>query len=194
MKDEELKDALGPLPPDKAGDPVKNDEASAEDADLDTDGTPEGSILQNLKERRKAIGERVSTVIPIPGYKGLLAAEYRKQQYESVSKQIAAAQRTQDPQKELSIATDMLVQACIQIHVRDDRDGKLHPMHEVVTEYLGDDPVRFDTRLGRAVGVDGDRARIICQGVFDNDLALLAHHAELVQWWRGTAQTDDDDF
>lgn len=152
----------------------------------------EGSILDTIRKKRKAMSKERRKLIDIPGYDGVLVAEYRPLPYEQMRKLLDRAAGAKDSQAELNAVTDVLVQSCVQILTRTE-DGKLEPLNEAVPEF-GDDPVRYDLRLAQAAEVQGERARLICQNVFDNDLALVDHNNDLIVWMKSSAREEDADF
>lgn len=163
-----------------------------EEGEAQNSDAPAGSILDAIREKNRELAKTRTKVMDIPGYDGILAAEYRQIPYEAMSKLLNRAAKSKDATAELNAMTDLLVQSCVQILVRTE-DGKLTPMHEAV-EGFGGDPVRYDTRLAQAAEVEGERARLICQNVFNNDLALVAHNNDLVEWMRTNDSEEDRDF
>ncbi len=171
---------------------TEGDEGAVASSNGDVAKAGEGSILNAIRSKRQAMSKDRKTIIDIPGYDGMLVAEYRVIPYDQMSKLMNKAASAKDSQGELNAVTDVLVRACHQILVRDE-SGKLEPLNEAVPEF-GDDPVRYDLRLAQAAEVTGDRARLICQNVFNNDLALVDHNNTLVEWMKSSEREEADTF
>lgn len=166
-----------------------SDEAVAPDSDA-----PAGSILSQLRAKRRSLAEVKTKTIAIPGYDGQLAAEYNRMPYDELSPIMTKVTKAKSPQAELNLTTDVLVRSCASILVRPEDGGELVPLNEAVPQF-GDEPVRYDQRLAEACEINVEtRARLICQAVFNNDLALVAHANELIEWMKDSEQEESEDF
>lgn len=184
MRKEEIGGLVGEDGSDGSG------EAVAPDSDA-----PAGSILDQLRDKRRALSQDKTKVIDVAGYGGQLAVEYGRMDYDELSPLLNKMAKVKSSQAELNIMTDVLVRACRSVLVRPEDGGKLTALNEVVPEF-GDDPVRYDKRLAEAceLKVDATRARLICQGLFNNDLALVAHSNELIEWMKDSEEEASEDF
>lgn len=182
MEQDEIKDLVGSGGPEVDEDPA---EAAGED-----------TILGVLREKRSNISEDDTIKKDVPGYGGFLVVEYRVLPYETVSKLVNKAQKAKNAAHELAAQTDIIVQACTEFFVRPDEDSEeLQPL-KTADKSFGDEPVRYDPRLATAAGLKGDlnSARKIAQALFNNDVALVSHSNEVIEWMRDTEKEGDSDF
>ena len=169
--------------------------ASGDDSAASTNGTaPTPSALDVLREKHASITVDRRVELAIPGYGDLLFARYRPVPYREIkAARKKASRRGDDPEAEVNFAARVLMDACETILYRDDPGDDLVPLHTRV-ESFGDEPVKFDPRLLKAVGVDDPPARPIdvVRLVFKNTYAVVSHFNEYEAWLRGNE--DDADF
>jgi hypothetical protein len=166
------------------------------------DPAPDNSLLSRLRAQRQALTEKRTLDLPIPGYS--LTARYKAIDYQIVDKITERARKAEKQigsRASLNAAADILAQACLGIYERRD-DDSLVPLNELLPAW-GDEPIVYDKRLAEAVGVEieGNRAREVVFGVFavdvpdtGNDMALMGHQTEILQWLRQTQDDADADF
>lgn len=154
-----------------------------------------GTILDVLKEKRERISEDDTVKMDVPGYGGFLVVEYKLLPYELVSKLVNKAAKAKNPLHELAAQTDIVVQSCVGFYVRPDEGEELQPLNTADPSF-GNDPVLYDQRLVTAAGLTGnlDSARKVAQALFNNDVALVSHSNELIQWMRDTEKESDQGF
>jgi hypothetical protein len=172
------------------------DGPSVHDAPTPQGAKPAETQLDRLKERRRKVREtRDPLQLEIPEYGGELVAAYRVLGWEEMTKlrekgnQMAAAN---DPEAELKVTMSTIAAACVGFYVRQD-DGDLKPLNETV-ESFGDEPVRYDSRLAEALGIDTDRVWVVIREMFPTDLSIISHLAEISRWMESSRSEDDADF
>lgn len=168
---------------------------SEEIEEVEDDPTPGGTVLDVLKEKRERISEDDTVRKDVPGYGGFLVVEYKLLPYDLVSKLVNKAAKAKNPLHELAAQTDIIVQACKEFYVNPEDSDELQPLNTADSSF-GDEPVVYDQRLATAAGLKGnlDSARKIAQALFNNDVALVSHSNEVIQWMRDTEKEGDADF
>lgn len=160
----------------------------------DAGAAPAPSVLEKLREKRDELSEDRYLTLEIPGYGGWLLARYQAVGYRELRK----ARKKQikrsgaDPEDEIRFAASALVRACDSMLVRTEEDGEPVELHTTVAEF-GEDPVRYDARLAKAVGIDDtvSSASQVIRLVFKNTYALANHYDEYDQWLASN-ETDKD--
>lgn len=182
-----------------APDPVAEAQGGAEKAAEPTsNGHAPPSVLDTLRTQHAArTSDRRKVVMILPGrHRSMLAARYKPIPWNDQRRKVRKFQAQGDNEEtELNYGAGVLVEACVEILVREAPGAPLKPMHEVVAEFEGDEPVRYDARLATALGIDpkGLDSVAICRLVFNNPSALNAHFAELDAWQREATEDDEDD-
>lgn len=155
-------------------------------------GDAPDSVIASLRERRRKIGEVHELTLEIPGYGGELFARYHKLEFDDINRISQKARESKNPNAALFGQCDFLIQACDTLLIKK-ADGSTKPMHELYPE-LGDEPIRFDERLGQALGYEATSARKAVIGLFNNDLALNDQANDLVLWMKSSDREDEEDF
>jgi hypothetical protein len=153
-----------------------------------------GTLLETLRDKRKAIGQDRRYSLEIPGYDGKLVAQYKVVPWDEMKRLADKLDKSQSPRKELLAQVDTLLMACVQILARDGGEDK--PLQEVFPE-IGDEPIRFDERLAKVLGFEpdsGSPARSIVFKTFDNDIAITSHHQKVAEWMESSRSDDEKDF
>jgi len=134
----------------------------------------ETSIMETLRARRAAIAGEYTTRLPIPGFDGMLLAEYKKLTYDTTRNIAKRAADSKNPRADLYGQMDILINSCIGIYAADG---------QMIAEGYNKDLATF-------FGLDGDvtTARQVLFNVFNNDLAIPAHHGDVMDWMQNTDQ------
>jgi hypothetical protein len=153
--------------------------------------------LDRLKERRRKLAEdRPPLDLAIPGYGDELVARYRVLDFDEMQKlreRGGKMAQAQDREAELKVTMDTIAAACVGIFCRQE-DGTLKPLNEIAPEF-GDEPVRYDSRLAEAVGVDSEgKVRVLILQMFPTELSIIGHLGQIDAWMSGLNEADDSDF
>lgn len=152
------------------------------------------SLLADLRKRREAIGQDRYLDQDVPGYEGDLVCRYNPIPWEEAKRIADKLEKSSNPRKELYAQADVLIRACREFLIK--IDGKLVPLQEAFPE-LGDEPIRYDDRLAKAIGFDlvnGSEARSACLRLFNNDMAVSAQHNVVMDWIQSSSRGSDQDF
>lgn len=178
----ELEDRTTPEEEEVVEDPVENDEAP-------------DTFLEQLREKRRRIATATDLKLEIPGFDGLLWAQYRRLEWDELKRIADKASKSKSPRKELLAHCDTLIAACEGILIQ--KDGKLEALNNAYPEF-GDEPVVFDERLGAALGFEIDKTSparsAVLKAFGGNGVAVTAQQVELVQWIESSRSDDDQDF
>lgn len=184
---------------DRDDDPRPPEEAtSAEDTAPGSPAAPPPTNLARLRQQYEEAHEDRRETIPIaPGiYDGNLAARYHPIEWSATRKRLKrAARRGMSEETELNFAAGQLAKACDEILIRVEDGGDYVPLHQTVARWKDGPPVRYDTRLAEAIGIDipaGASAAAICRLVFIDPHVLDAHFMQFDAWLRGVIAADDD--
>lgn len=154
----------------------------------DQESALDSSMLGKLRQRREQLSQdREPLELPIPGYNGDLVAKYRVLPWQEIRLAAEKADRDKSPLSELMAACDMLIKSCVGMYVQGN-DG-LEPIDADAAA-----PVGYDARLAGLLGYEAETAREVIRRLFNNDLALAAHHADVAEWWQSTGQEDEERF
>jgi hypothetical protein len=134
----------------------------------------EQSMMDKLRARRAALAGEYTVRMPLPGFDGMLLAEYKKLSYDTTRNIVKRATDSKNPRADLYGQMDILINACIGIYANDG------------TFIAGG----YDRDLAAFFELDGDvvTARQVVQAVIQNDLAIPAHHADLMAWMQDSDQ------
>jgi len=143
-----------------------------------------------------ASAERTKTVSIVPGrYHGELAFRARPIAYEDWRKEAERAQRrgVDNAEAETAFAAKVICHSCETILVAD--EGELRPAAEVVEEFAGTGPVRFDARLCQLLGIEPvpSSEYAICRLVFSNKQAMQIVLRELLQFFAEETAGDEEE-
>lgn len=185
--------------------PASLAEDAAREHDLPTqaDPIPNGnghapSVLDALRRQyADADQERRTTLLIVPGrFQGNLAARYKAVPWSEQRRKIRqAAKAGESEEAELNYGAGVIVDACEEILVRPEPGKPLVPMHLAVDDFKGGEPVRYDPRLAKALGIDpaGLDPVGVCRMVFANPAALNQHFAEVDAFLREAVGGEDED-
>lgn len=157
-------------------------------------------ILDRLRDAYAAAGaDRRETFPILPGrFNGSLAVECHPVDWKEIRKRVKRMLKrgqlgTEDG--ELDYGAHYLVEACEQFLVRPGDGEEFKPLHEAVTRF-GPSPVRYDFRLGEAIGLklagEETPAQIV-RLLFLNPAALNDHFVAVDQWNKEATPSEDDD-
>lgn len=143
------------------------------------------SIMEQLREKRRAAAAITTIDLAIPGYDGQLVARYRLIDPLTDGKEIAdrvQRQFKEDHERLFYSFVDTLVVACDAMLFRD-ADGKLAVIDP---DDLG--AMTYDERLASFLGIESTDARSALLGVFGgNRTAVMAHHTTFMRWMEDPA-------
>jgi hypothetical protein len=146
----------------------------------------DSSLRARIEARRKARQSQTTTTIDVPGYEGILAAEYRVLPWQTIRKNVTRHERQRDEGlREIYVAADGLLMAC-----------------ENLWEIKPDDTkVSLDVVWGIAaaqkLGIEvtpGMTARQALMAIFEVDSRIVGHYSELVSWQQGENQELDEEL
>jgi hypothetical protein len=160
------------------------------------------SVFEQLgKDYSAAREDRRETFAILPGrFHGNLAMRARPVDPTKRKKKVRRIAKTGiTDEAEARYAAEIIADACecILVRLKDGEDPV--PAHEVPNAGLGEDPVRFDQRLGKVVPslgeilTGGESAAAIVRLLFKNLDALDAFYVELDQWLKEASPTEDDE-
>lgn len=152
------------------------------------------SLLAELRKRRESIGKDRYLDQDIPGYEGDLVCRYDPIPWDEAKRIADKLEKSSNPRKELYAQADVLIRACREFRIK--ISDKLVPLQEAFPE-LGDNPIKFDDRLAKALGFDlvsGSESRSACLRLFNNDMAVSAQHNVVMEWIQSSSRGSDQDF
>lgn len=139
---------------------------------LDPSAPASRSVVEQIKAKKQRKSRKLT--LKIPAWDGNLYAEYRR----LTPKEVALATNSGKP---VIANSNLLAAACIEVFAIDPESGKARPVREIIDDG-SDAPVRFDSRLADAFGVDGATIPKIVRGFYEDDLAVGAHAQQLLDW------------
>lgn len=159
------------------------------------DPTAPPSILERLRAKRDEKAEDRRITLPIGRFGNMMLARYKPIPYRELRGVQQRAQRRarqggEVGTEELTMTCNVLVRACEAILVRTDPDAEPVELQTLVEEF-GDDPVRYDQRLAKALDFKTENAIEVVRFTFDNPIALQAHGVEYGNWV-ADAEADQD--
>lgn len=153
----------------------------------------QGSIMDSLRRQRDDQAAGLTCFINIPGYKGMLKAEYRvlpAAEMRNIGKSIQR-QFKDDTERQIMAIIDTLIRANEGIYYVEE-DESLTPIDP---DKSGVTCTYADPRLADALNIDHSSSRDILQGVFmHRDPAIIAHGMKLSRWYEDTSKEVDEDF
>ena len=153
-----------------------------------------GSLAAQLREKYKNLQNQEGHYdCEIPGYNGILVARYKTVEWSLLKKLAKKVEKSRDDRKELYAHADTLVRACDEIYGKD-KDGKLIPLYKVFPGLEEGVPVKYDHQLVQAFGLTAKSARDTLLQLFNNDIAVTAHHNEVAEWMQDTSPEESEDF
>lgn len=141
--------------------------------------------------------ERRKTFLIVPGrYRSALGFRAKPIPYEQFRKEADRAMRRgiDSAEAETAFAAKVIAHSCETIVVRDS-DGELRPAEEVVNQYAGTGPVRFDSRLCEMLGIEPvpSSETEIARLVYSNKQAMQIALRELLAFFTEETAGDDED-
>lgn len=188
--------------PPEGSDPATPPEEARTAEDTTPGSPPVKAPPTNLAKLRSqyetARGDRRETIPIAPGiYGGNLAARYHPIEWSETRKKVAKLQRKgASDEQALNFAASCLVKACETIMFRPDDDSELVPMAEITPELAAGSPIRFDSRLAEAIGIEltgTEKDTAICRLIFTDPNILDSHFTQFDLWLRGLVGGDDDE-
>lgn len=152
-----------------------------------------GSLLDRLRtERDRAMSDK-KLVLEIPGWSGMLFAEYHPIPWEEMTRIIQSD--SDDPETALNVNIDALIAACFRLLVLDDGERKsladvLRGQGEEIQGEVMYNNGYVDLLPGVEPAVDTARARVLA--VFgasvSPQLSIGSHASQLMGWMTGESQ------
>jgi hypothetical protein len=131
------------------------------------------SMMERLRARRAAIAGEHTVRMPIPGFAGELLAEYKKLSYDTTRAIARRAAESKNPRADLYGQMDILINACVGIY--SNTGEKVSDGYTLqLAEFFGMGEVKT--------------ARTILLELFQNDLAIPAHHSDVMTWMQDSDQ------
>lgn len=165
-----------------------------EPEEIEETPTSDSTLLADLRKKRSEISEARHLDLAIPGYDDELYARYIPVDWDEVKKVADKLEKSKNPRKELYAQADVLARTCEQVLVR--VKDKLLPLQSAFPE-LGEEPIKFDDRLAKALGFEINShspARSAVLQTFNNDMALSAQHTAVMEWLQSSSRDSDQDF
>lgn len=138
------------------------------------------SLIEQLREKRRAAAGNITVDLPIPGYRGSVVGRYRLVDPLVEGKEIGDRVRAQfddDRAREHYAFVDTLIAACQGLYLRTET-GELEPI-----DPDGQGPARYDARLADALGIQAGSSRDVLDALFNgNKVAIDTHALRLAQW------------
>ena len=146
---------------------------------------------KNAEDRRK-------TLLIVPGrYGSALGFRAMPIPYDTWRKEADRAIRRgiDSAEAETQFAAKVIAHSCESILVRDPEIGELRPAEEVLKEFAGTGPVRFDERLCQMLGIDPPPSSepAIARLVYSNKQAMQVTLRELLAFFTEETASDEDD-
>lgn len=187
---ERPKAPAGAAPPPEAPEPQSGQQGAPGNGSGDPSAPP--SVLQELRRKRDEISEDRRLVLEVPGYGGTLLARYKPLPYRELrrAQKRNVKRNNADPEAEVQFGVTALVRACDSMLVRLEEDAEPVELHTTVEEF-GDEPVRYDDRLAKALGFEASSAAQVVRLVFKNTYAISTHYGEY-DTWLASNETDKD--
>jgi|SRR5215472_13993678 len=158
-----------------------------------TGGGFQTNIMDRLRAVRDAQTADTTCFIVVPGYKGLLKAEYcvlDSTEMTMIGRKIQR-QFKEDGDRQINAIMDILIRANRGLYFVEE-DGALTPIDP---EDNGRALTYSDPRTATFFNFESDTARTSLLGVFQfNEMSLLAHGLKLNRWYEDTSREVDDDF
>lgn len=145
------------------------------------------SPFEHLRRRRQQIANIKYLDLDIPGYGGELVARYKLLNWDHVRRIAKKHENSREKRKLLYAQVDLLIEACDGFYRRVDGGEELAPLDPERT-------IRYDKALAEGMGFseeESESARKVCLALFVNDLALVDHHGDLLNWMRGSQEDVD---
>lgn len=152
------------------------------------------SVADTLRKQRKHNLENRTTVEEINGWSGKLFAKYRVLDFdelEEIAKKVSASQHKRAKLYGVCLT---LAASCVEMQMR-------HPETDEITSIAALDsgdplapPIRYDAALARILDVEAKGSVEVVLRVFENDMAAIAHHNELMRWMEGQRTKVADEF
>lgn len=142
------------------------------------------SLASRIARRRAALQGQTTKTFDVAGYKGLLAATYRKLTY--TEERAIGVQHSEMPDggdKDLTIAAHTLAVACLDV-LEVQPDGTQVSLDMTWGAALAD-------RLGIKV-TDGANARTALFAIFADDRALMEHYVDRERWQDSLTEMVDE--
>lgn len=154
------------------------------DTAADAPRTQPGSLADRMRARREHVEAQHTKTIDIPGYEGVLAAEYRILSWATINKIAARHDHLRDESLQmLYAAADTLITACEEIHeVR--ADGSLRA--------TGERWVALAAAAGAKLPDDATPRQALL-ALFVHDTRVIEHYRDYSQWVRGHSPQIDED-
>lgn len=142
-----------------------------------------GSVVSRLRELRQSFGDSATVDLEVPGYRGELVARYGPLAWDVIRNLALRGERgRRNPEMGPILAADGLANAIVGFFTRED-DGTLKPL-----TWNGAPVTAFGEDLRSVLGIDAQTVRETVREVFPDELALVAHYGELMEW-----QSERDD-
>lgn len=139
------------------------------------------SLLEQLREKRRAAAAAKTIDLPIPGYDGDLIARYRLLDVLVDGKQLGEKIRrefTSQTERTFYGALDTLITACEGLYIRNQASGELEPL-----DPDGQGPVCYDHRLAEGLELEASTARETLKALFNGEEVRILTHADQLGRW-----------
>jgi hypothetical protein len=146
----------------------------------------DSSLRARISERRRVLQSQRTTTIDVPGYEGILAAEYHVLPWQTIRRNVTRHERQRDDGlRELYIAADGLLMACENIYEIKPDDNRV-----ALNIVWG---LAAAQKLGIELPANAT-ARQALLAIFGVDSRIVGHYSELVAWQQGENQELDEEL
>ena len=177
----------------KVIEPVAPEVEEASENGLEPVGGVQRTIMDRLRAQRDEQTRDVTCFITVPGYKGLMKAEYNvldSTEMTMIGRKIQR-QYKDDGDRQINAIMDILIRANQGLYFVEE-DGGLTAIDPDEAGY----PLKYsDPRTAQYFGFESATARQSLLGVFQhNEMSLLAHGMKLNRWYEDTSKDVDEGF
>lgn len=156
-----------------------------------------GSLLDRLRAEREQAMDEKSLIIEIPGWSGMLFAQYKPIPWEDMTRLISSG--SAKPEQALNANIDALLAACDRLLVADDGERKsladvLRAEDEKVNGEVTYNNGHHDA-LGLTEPATAREAVLqVFAGAVSPELAIGAHASQIAEWMTGVTQNIDEEL
>lgn len=152
--------------------------------DIDVDVGASGSLSGRIRQRADELAKQTTVILDVPGFEGILAAEYRALEWSQITKLRRRHQRVRDEgNRELLVGAEVLLLATEEIYEVTEDDRRIP---------TGERWVDLAVRAGVPLA-DDPTQRQAMMALFKNTARVVAHFNEYSEWLAGQRQELNED-
>jgi len=158
-----------------------------------SNGKPPETVFEALQQKRATVAEEKTLDAPIPGWFGCLGFRLGPIPSAQLDRIVDVAQKSKSPERNFNANADVLIQACVAVVGRLDRDDEW----EVQLDEDGA-PFRVDVRLAEKLGLTATKARNLLRELFSAapspELAIDQMAGSYAQWAAAANEELDEEL